>query len=149
MDPPPRATPALSEMSRVVLRNAGTAAAARGAAEVAPEHLLLALLAIPEAVGCRLLRGQGVAAADVARDLAAQLGPAATAPGPPPPLAPATEAALATAHAEAAAARAEYVGTEFLLLALATRSDRPEGRVLARQGLDAAALRAAITWLRS
>jgi hypothetical protein len=59
-------------------------------------------------------------------------------------LAPDTLEMLQVARAEAAQVKAEYVGTEYLLLAIVTRPGGLAGRILAEYGLDADVLRSRI-----
>ncbi|WP_326721548.1 MULTISPECIES: Clp protease N-terminal domain-containing protein [unclassified Streptomyces] len=111
---------------------------AAGNSEILPAHLVLGLLADPEAVGAKAITAQGVTL-DVVREAAkATLPPAATAEVPALiPFAPPAKKSLELTFREALRLGHNYVGTEHILLAL-LEFENGEG-VLSGAGVDKAA----------
>ncbi|MEQ4206637.1 Clp protease N-terminal domain-containing protein [Actinopolymorpha sp. B17G11] len=105
-------------------------------------HLLLALLDNRSGGAIVLLRGLDRRAADVRKLARATLAAEGTrASAKSPDLGRAAARALEVATREALRLGADDVGTEHLLLALASDEQRPAGRVLAEAGLSYPALR--------
>jgi hypothetical protein len=124
--------------ARNVVAAAHDEARGAGNAEIGPEHLVLGLLAEPEALAAKAIVAQGVTLADV-RDAATAALPAAA--DRPPDLVPydaSARAVLKQAFREALRLGHNYVGTEHLLLALLADGDG----VLAGLGVDRAAAEA-------
>jgi ATP-dependent Clp protease ATP-binding subunit ClpC len=131
----------LSEMSRQILALAKKEAAFFQHDQVRPEHLLLALAAVPEAVASRLLRRQGIDPQAVVREVVAHLHIGRAVDSRAIVLSLAARRAIEVAALEAQRLGAEYIGTEHLLLGILAERDSLAGRVLARLGVDADAVR--------
>ena len=125
--------------ARAVVVTAQNEVQAAGNAEIGPAHLILGLLADPEAVGARAITAQGIALDTVRRTVTITL-PAPTAPAPDlvPFDAPARKA-LELTFREALRLGHDDVGTGHVLLALLDLEDG--GGVLTGLGVDGAATR--------
>jgi hypothetical protein len=118
-------------------------ARAAGNDEISPEHLVLGLLAEPEALAARALVAQGVPLETVRQTVTAKLPPAA---GHVPDLIPydvRAKKALELTFREALRLGHNYIGTEHILLALLEFEDGTG--VLAGLGVDKATAEANIT----
>jgi hypothetical protein len=118
-------------------------ARAAGNDEIGPEHLVLGLLAEPEALAARALVAQGVPLETVRQTVTAKLPPAA---GHVPDLIPydvRAKKALELTFREALRLGHNYIGTEHILLALLEFEDGTG--VLAGLGVDKATAEANIT----
>ncbi|MEU3557484.1 Clp protease N-terminal domain-containing protein [Streptomyces fragilis] len=104
--------------ARSVVVAAHGEARAAGAAEGLPEHLVLGLLAEPEAIGARALEAQGVTPEAVREAVTAVLPEAAENPPELVPYGSAAKKALELTFREALRLGHNYVGTEHILLAL-------------------------------
>lgn len=106
--------------ARQTVMQAQEEARAGGYQEIAPEHLLLGLLSVPDSLAIRVLTASGVDADDVRGAVAATLQ-AAPAGAEPPALIPYSARAKAVLGAtveQCARLHNDFVGTEHLLLAL-------------------------------
>jgi len=128
--------------ARNVVVSAQNEARAAGNAEIRPEHLLLGLVADPDAIAGRALVGQGIAL-DAVREAASAVLPE---PAPEPPqLVPFDGRArkvLELTFREALRLGHNYIGTEHILLALLEQEDG-DG-VLSGLRVDKAAVEAAV-----
>ena len=138
-------------LARETLSTAQTIANTRSHAELAPLHILQALLDDGAGITRSILGRAGADAARVAEVVASTMDrlPTVRASSPAAPqTSPATVAVLAQAEKESASLTDAYVSTEHLLLALAeVRSDASE--VLTTLGLDRGRLLEAIRALRA
>jgi len=117
---------------------AHTEAQQRGHTAIEPAHLVLGLLAEPDAVAAKALVASG-ASLDAVRDAAVSVLPPATTPTDD--LVPYDEAAgkaLEVTFREALRLGHNYIGTEHILLALL--ETEPDGGPLATAGVDKAAI---------
>ncbi|WP_448318698.1 Clp protease N-terminal domain-containing protein [Streptomyces sp. CO7] len=119
--------------ARAVVVAAHSEARAAGAAEGLPEHLVLGLLAEPEAIGARAIEAQGVTPEAVREAVTAVLPEAAENPPELVPYGSAAKKALELTFREALRLGHNYVGTEHILLAL-LEQENGEG-VLSRLGV--------------
>src|SRR5919108_3864534 len=126
----------LSEMSRQILALAKREAAFFQHDQVRPEHLLLALAAVPEAVASRLLRRQGVDPQAVVREVVAHLHIGRAVDSRSITLSLGARRAIEIAGLEAQRLGSEYIGTEHLLLGIMAERDSLAGRALAKLGVD-------------
>jgi hypothetical protein len=101
----------------VIVASHSEARSAR-AAEGLPEHLVLGLLAEPDAIGARAIAAQGVTPEAVREAVAAVLPEAAENPPELVPYGSAAKKALELTFREALRLGHNYVGTEHILLAL-------------------------------
>ncbi|MET8026445.1 Clp protease N-terminal domain-containing protein [Streptomyces avermitilis] len=107
-----------TERARNVVMAAHNEAKAAGNAESLPEHLILGLLAEPEALAARTVTAQGVPLDSVRRAATAALPPAADTVPELIPYGPAAKKALELTFREALRLGHNYIGTEHILLAL-------------------------------
>lgn len=114
-----------------------------GNAEIRTEHLVLGLLAEPEAFAALALRAQGVGLDEVRTAATAALPPAAAAVPDLIPFDAAAKKALELTFREALRLGHSYVGTEHILLGLLELEDG-EG-LLSGLGVDKAAAEATVT----
>ncbi len=126
--------------ARNVLLAAQHEAKAAGNAEVTPAHLVLGLLAEPEALAAKALTAGGVSAEAVREAAGAALPPPAGEVPDPIPYAVAGKKALELTFREALRLGHNYIGTEHILLAL-LEQENGEG-VLSGLGMDKAATEA-------
>ncbi|HKG50345.1 MAG TPA: Clp protease N-terminal domain-containing protein [Actinomycetales bacterium] len=129
--------------ARNVIMTAQNEAREAGNSEIRPEHLLLGLLAEPDAAAARSLLAQGLSLETVRKAATAALPPAQ---GEAPQLVPfnsRSKKALELTFREALRLRASEIGPEHILLALLELEDG--AGVLARLGVDKAAVEAHIT----
>ncbi|OIJ65818.1 Clp protease N-terminal domain-containing protein [Streptomyces mangrovisoli] len=104
--------------ARSVVMAAHARAVEAGAAEGLPEHLVLGLLAEPEAIAAKAIREQGVSLDAVAEAATAALPPAVPDAPELVPYGPDAKKVLELTFREALRLGHNYVGTEHLLLAL-------------------------------
>ena len=141
----------MTEKAQEAVVSAQALAARAGHPEIAPEHLLAALVEQPEGVVSALLRKLEVdpaALGAAARESLDRL-PSASAGDAPAPSARLRQI-LAAAAGEAERLSDEYVSTEHLLLALAVENDggAAAARLLAQAGIDGDRLHGALTAVR-
>jgi hypothetical protein len=126
-----------TERARKVVMAAHSEAKAAGSAEGLPEHLVLGLLAEPEALAAQAISAQGVSLDAVREAATAALPPAADEAPELVPYGPAAKKALELTFREALRLGHNYIGTEHILLAL-LELENGEG-VLSGVGVDKAA----------
>ncbi|MFJ4829254.1 Clp protease N-terminal domain-containing protein [Streptomyces sp. NPDC088747] len=129
--------------ARNVVMAAHSAAKSAGNAEGLPAHLVLGLLAEPEAVAARAITAQGVTLDAVREAATAALPPAADTVPELVPYGPAAKKVLELTFREALRLGHNYIGTEHILLAL-LEFENGDG-VLSAAGIDKAATEARIT----
>ncbi|MGQ5262286.1 Clp protease N-terminal domain-containing protein [Micromonospora sp. ZYX-F-536] len=115
-------------------------ARASGNAEIGSEHLVLGLLAEPEALAARVMAGRGVSPEALREAVAAVLPPAADQVPDLIPYDARGKKALELTFREALRLGHNYIGTEHILLALLEQEDG--AGVLTDLGLDKAAVEA-------
>jgi ATP-dependent Clp protease ATP-binding subunit ClpB len=136
-------------LSQEALAAAQSLALTKSHAELAPLHILAALLEDPNGIVRSILAKTGVNADRVSEVTAAELGRSPTVSGAPGQVqtSPATIQVLAAAEKQAKDVKDAYISTEHLLLALAeVKSEAKE--VLSVSGLDRERLLEAIKALR-
>ncbi|MFG2382895.1 Clp protease N-terminal domain-containing protein [Streptomyces avermitilis] len=126
-----------TERARNVVMAAHNEAKAAGNAEGLPEHLVLGLLAEPEALAAKAVTTQGVPLDSLRRAATAALPPAADTVPELIPYGPAAKKALELTFREALRLGHNYIGTEHILLAL-LELENGKG-VLTDLGIDKAA----------
>ncbi|MET7602488.1 Clp protease N-terminal domain-containing protein [Streptomyces avermitilis] len=126
-----------TERARNVVMAAHNEAKAAGNAEGLPEHLVLGLLAEPEALAAKAVTAQGVPLDSLRRAATAALPPAADTVPELIPYGPAAKKALELTFREALRLGHNYIGTEHILLAL-LELENGKG-VLTDLGIDKAA----------
>ncbi|CAA0108370.1 Chaperone protein ClpB [Mycolicibacterium vanbaalenii] len=146
--------------TQAALTSALQAATAAGNPQIAPAHLLMALLTQNDGIAAPLLEAVGVEPATVRSETQRLLDrlPSATGSASQPQLAPQSLAAITAAQHLATEMDDEYVSTEHLLVGLAGYSGRsagsaPEGdsdtaKLLTGHGASPQALREAFTKVR-
>ncbi|BAC72349.1 hypothetical protein Save01_00370 [Streptomyces avermitilis] len=107
-----------TERARNVVLAAHNEAKAAGNAESLPEHLVLGLLAEPEALAAKAVTAQGAPPDSVRRAATAALPPSADTVPELIPYGPAAKKALELTFREALRLGHNYIGTERILLAL-------------------------------
>jgi ATP-dependent Clp protease ATP-binding subunit ClpB len=143
----------LTQKSQEALGEAQSVAARLGHTETDAEHLLFALLA-PDGLVPRLLAKEDVEAAELRRDLEAELArrPKVTGPGAQPGQVFVTRRLarlLDSAEREAKRLRDEYVSVEHLVLAMLDEGTAgAAGRILANHGVTRDAFLSALTAVR-
>ena len=131
------------------LQGAFAAAAARGNPETLPAHLLQALLDQEDGLAPRLLGKVGVSAAELRRDVAADLDRLPSARGGAEPQPSRDLRQLLDAAAKLAPQfQDEYVSVEHLLMALTQVRGTSAAELLARRGVTAETLLRAVQELR-
>jgi hypothetical protein len=129
-----------TDRARTVIVTAQAEANAGRSATIAPGHLVLGLLAVPEGLAAKAILRQ-VASLDQVRDLATASLPEPVGNAPQlPPFDPAAKKVLELTFREALRLGHNYVGTEHILLAL-LEQEGGDG-VLARAGVHKAAVEA-------
>ncbi len=126
------------------IENARAEAAALGHSFVGSEHLLLGILAEPDALGERILRRCG-ADSETLRQLAAEELGCGCSAAPAQGLNAETKRLLETAGREAKRRGRSFIGTEHLLLAILSDENCGAMRLLRRSGADAASAAAALS----
>ncbi|MEU2582987.1 Clp protease N-terminal domain-containing protein [Streptomyces avermitilis] len=126
-----------TERARNVVMAAHHEAKTAGNAEGLPEHLVLGLLAEPEALAAKAVTAQGVPLDSLRRAATAALPPAADTVPELIPYGPAAKKALELTFREALRLGHNYIGTEHILLAL-LELENGKG-VLTDLGIDKAA----------
>ncbi|MBN2338868.1 MAG: ATP-dependent chaperone ClpB [Acidobacteria bacterium] len=121
------------------LQSAERKAESLGSAELAPEHLLDALIGQEDGLVAPLLQKLGVSADAVRKELEGHFSTLPRVQGTQPALSPKMEALMREAAGEADQFKDEYVSTEHLLLALAA-GDGFAGKLLRSQGAGKADL---------
>jgi hypothetical protein len=129
-----------TDRARTVIVTAQNEARAGRSATIAPGHLVLGLLAVPEGLAAKAILRQ-VASLDQVREVATASLPAAVENAPElVPFDASAKKALELTFREALRLGHNYIGTEHILLALLEQEDG-DG-VLARAGIDKAAAEA-------
>jgi len=125
----------LTIKSQEALQQAQARAAERGHSEVAPAHLLAALLHQPEGLTTPLLQKLGVSIEGLQEQVEKLLAALPrVSGGAQPNLSRASARLLEAAFSEADQLKDEYVSTEHLLLAIASDKQDPTGRILRELG---------------
>ena len=133
-----------TQRAESAIENARAEAAALGHSFVGSVHLLLGILAEPDALGERVLRRCGAEPETLRRLAAEELGTGA--PGAPAQGLDAEAARLLEAAGREACRRGRsFIGTEHLLLAILSDGDCAASRLLRQSGADAAAAAAALS----
>jgi ATP-dependent Clp protease ATP-binding subunit ClpC len=132
----------LSEMSRQIIALARKEAAFFQHEHIRPEHILLAIAAVPEAVATRLLRRQGIDPQRVVKEVVGHLSVGRSPDSRAIGLDQAAWECLRRASTEASQLTSEYIGTEHLLLGILGDPSLVAARVLTSLGVDAEQLRA-------
>ena len=138
----------ISDRTKAILAQVGGEATRRGVAPAEPQDVLRAILLEGQGIACAALDGLGA-------DRAALLAVASLAPTERPSIPPRQAGTddslplglLRAANLEATALGHRYVGTEHLLLALASPQYPAVARLLAEHGVTLAAARAMIAEL--
>jgi ATP-dependent Clp protease ATP-binding subunit ClpB len=139
----------LTIKSQEALSEAQSLASERGHSEIAPAHLLRALLAQPEGSSVPVLQKLGVPLDPLQGRLEEVLGQLPkVSGGAQAQLGRNTSRVLEAAFQEADSLKDEYVSTEHLLLAIAAAKDDPAGRLLREAGADREALLQALASVR-
>ncbi|PSR34666.1 MAG: ATP-dependent chaperone ClpB [Sulfobacillus benefaciens] len=140
----------LTVKSQEALSEAQNLARERGQQEIAPEHLLMALLQQADGVVRPLIEKIGVPLAPLqsALDKELQRMPKVSGTQPGAYMSPQLTAVVEGAEAEAGQLKDEYISTEHLLLALAERQDSAAGRILRDYGIRRDALLRALKDVR-
>jgi ATP-dependent Clp protease ATP-binding subunit ClpB len=139
----------LTIKSQEALSEAQGLASSRGHGEIAPAHLLQALLHQPEGSSVPVLQKLGVPVDLLHGELEKLLEQTPkVSGGAQPQLSHATSQLLEAAFKEADALKDEYVSSEHLLLAMAGAKDDPAGRMLREAGAEREALLKALASVR-
>jgi ATP-dependent Clp protease ATP-binding subunit ClpA len=109
--------------------------------EIAPEHLLLGLLHDDKSMAARALASLGVTLDRARSEVLRHLPPGDEPFGPQIPFTPAAKQVLERSLIESRELGHNYLGTEHLLLALATFEEGESANVLRALGADAGAIR--------
>ena len=135
--------------SQEALAEAQAQASSQGNAEIAPGHLLRALLGQPEGSTVPVLQKLGVPIETLQERTEAVLASLPkTQGGTQPQFGRAAHQALEAAFGEADTLKDEYVSTEHLLLAIAGEKKDPAGRLLRESGADRESLLKALQSVR-
>jgi ATP-dependent Clp protease ATP-binding subunit ClpB len=129
----------LTFKAQEALQSAERKAESLGSAELAPEHLLDALIGQEDGLVAPLLQKLGVSADAIRKELEGHFSTLPRVQGAQPALSPKMEALMREAAAEADQFKDEYVSTEHLLLALAA-GDGFAGKILRSRGAGKADL---------
>ncbi len=140
----------LTVKSQEALSEAQNLARERGQQEIAPEHLLMALLQQADGVVQPLIEKIGVPLTPLQSALEKELQrmPKVSGTQPGAYMSPQLTAVVEGAEVEAGQLKDEYISTEHLLLALAERQDTPAGRILRDYGIRRDALLRALKDVR-
>jgi len=132
------------------ISQARTAARSSGHAEIAPEHLLLALIAQPEGIVTPILAKLGADPASITRELETALSRRSKVSGASADaqVSPALTAIFDHAFEIAEKFQDEYVSTEHLLLSIADARGSDAQRILASAGAKEATLLSALKDVR-
>jgi ATP-dependent Clp protease ATP-binding subunit ClpB len=132
------------------ISQARTAARSSGHAEIAPEHLLLALIEQPEGIVTPILAKLGADSASITRELEAALARRSKVSGASADaqVSPALATVFDRAFEIAEKFQDEYVSTEHLLLSIADARGSDAQRILASAGAGEAALLSALKEVR-
>lgn len=114
---------------------------------VGTEHLLLGLLGVPDGVAAKALLKLGVNAAAVRHKVEEFVGRGAKPARGNAPFTPRAKKSLESARSEAQGLGHNYVGTEHILLGLATVDDGLAARFLTEMGVSHEALRQTVVSL--
>ncbi|MGV0714038.1 ATP-dependent chaperone ClpB [Mycolicibacterium sp. XJ662] len=135
--------------TQAALTSALQAATAAGNPQIAPEHLLMALLTQNDGIAAPLLEAVGVEPATIRAETQRLLDrlPSATGAATQPQLSPQSLSAITAAQHLATEMDDEYVSTEHLLVGLAT-GDSDTAKLLTGHGASPQALRDAFTKVR-
>jgi hypothetical protein len=136
----PRTTKALEDATRI--------AQEVGHVEVHSDDLLLGLLESTESIAARVLLGAGLER-DQVRATVLEARPGTEGPTPPPPFGGLVTNVVAASVKEALSLGHNYVGTEHVLLAIATAGEQPALGILEGAGLTHAEIRAQVVRLLS
>jgi hypothetical protein len=112
-----RTSERFTDQARRSVGHAHDEAEALGHRTVAPEHLVLGMLKVPDSIGAKALTSLGVTIEAARQDLGCQPGSASPIAGGPR-MEPETKWVLQLAVKEAMQLDADHIGTEHLLLAL-------------------------------
>ncbi len=139
-----------TDRARGFIQSAQSMALREGHQQFAPEHLLKVLLDDPEGLAAGLIDRSGGNSRQALADVEAALAkmPKVSGSGAQLYLAPATARVFEAAEKAAEKAGDSYVTVERLLLALAIEKDSEAGKILAKVGVNAQNLNAAINALR-
>jgi len=139
-----------TDRARGFIQSAQSMALREGHQQFAPEHLLKVLLDDPEGLAAGLIDRSGGNSRQALADVEAALAklPKVSGSGAQLYLAPATARVFEAAEKAAEKAGDSYVTVERLLLALAIEKDSEAGKILAKAGVTAQNLNAAINALR-
>jgi hypothetical protein len=132
-----------TDRARSVVVASQNEARAAGSAEILPAHLVLGLLAEPEALAPKVIVARGVPLETVREAVTATLPPAAEQLPAMIPFSPQAKKALELTYREALRLGHNYIGTEHILLALLEVEDG-DG-LLTGLGIDKAAAEETIT----
>ena len=141
-------TPRTTTKSAEALAAAQTEAARRGNPELVPLHVADALLAQPEGVTGALLEKLGVDVAALAAECRQELDKLPASQGGQLGASREFQAMLAEASALSKKLGDEFLSTEHLLVAIASKGGAAAERVFGARGLDATKLEAALTEVR-
>ncbi len=128
--------------ARSVLTHAEEEARGLGHGFVGTEHLLLALLGVPEGLGAQVLAAAGITRASVETQVLALIKPGTGPEGGKLPFTPRAKAAVRSAVEEALRLSHDYVGTEHLLLGLLSDGESVAAKVLSELGATEDVIRA-------
>jgi ATP-dependent Clp protease ATP-binding subunit ClpB len=139
----------LTIKSQEALQGAQAQASQHGHSEVAPAHLLSALLRQPEGLTSPLLQKLGISLESLSEEVGKLLAALPrVSGGAQPNLSRAASRVLEAAFGEADQLKDEYVSTEHLLLAIASDKQDPAGRILRELGAGRDALLKALATVR-
>ncbi|MDR1665271.1 MAG: ATP-dependent Clp protease ATP-binding subunit [Clostridiales bacterium] len=119
-----------TERARQAIKNAQDAAVEFGHTYVGTEHLLLGLAQVDDGVAAKALESQGVSAQDIEDQIEELIGTQNAAGMMPQDFTPRTKRIFELSTQEAANLKANYVGTEHLLVALLREQDSVAARIL-------------------
>ena len=110
---------------------------------IGTEHILLGLLAEPDGMAARALRGFGMSLEGTRQEVATRVGPGKAAPRGHIPFTPRAKKTLELALREAVQLHHNYIGTEHILLGLIREGDGVAAMVLKKHA-DLLAIRTAV-----
>ncbi len=134
-----------SDEAQGLLLRAGACAVGRGSKEIAPEDILLALIGEPQQAGARVLADLGLDFGEARSKLEAHAEGGRPASGEARGFSEASQRALGLARREAHMLFSGETGTEHIVLGLALAGDGVASMILKDAGIDAEAVRAAMT----